>query len=330
MEIRDGQLVRNETNKNAMGGTEMMTTRLYESFSPETFEPFQIISSRVRELQPDKVRILWLHDLPQDPESHHLRNGGWRKFNALVFVSHWQKQAYINEYGIPYDMCHVINNAIDPINPNEKNTDQIRLIYHTTPHRGLDISVSAVNALGEKYGDRIHFDVYSSFNVYGWGERDKEYAELFDFVRDHPYMTYHGSVPNAEVREALKDSHIYTFPSTWPETFGISLVEAMSARCIVAHPDLAALPEIASKFTAMYGYQEDKEKHFKTHLGLLDFIIDDILNNGHPSQSDMAKVFADSYYGWDGWVKKDWEVLLGNAAKMPIFSLDTEVFSYET
>ena len=54
----------NELNKNAMGGTELMMKRLHDSIDQDLLDRFQIIGSRVRELKEDKVRILWLHDLP--------------------------------------------------------------------------------------------------------------------------------------------------------------------------------------------------------------------------------------------------------------------------
>ena len=93
---------RNEVNKNAMGGTELMMKRLYDTLDPNLLDRFQIIGSRARELKEDKVRILWQHDLPDDPESAHLANGGWKRYHKLVFVSNWQMQRYIQMYDIPW------------------------------------------------------------------------------------------------------------------------------------------------------------------------------------------------------------------------------------
>ena len=77
------------SNDVARGGTELMLGRLQESL-PELCEKVQIICSRP-ELVPheDKPRILWLHDLPQDPASQCLRDPSYRtKFNRIVFVFH--------------------------------------------------------------------------------------------------------------------------------------------------------------------------------------------------------------------------------------------------
>ena len=66
----------NEVDKNAKGGTELMKEELYKRLDKELLDKFQIIPSRVRDLEDDKYKVLWLHDLPMDPESQHLKDGG--------------------------------------------------------------------------------------------------------------------------------------------------------------------------------------------------------------------------------------------------------------
>jgi UDP-glucose:(glucosyl)LPS alpha-1,2-glucosyltransferase len=107
---------KNELNKNARGGTELMQERLHSSIPKELLDQFQIIPSRVRDLDPDKKKILWLHDLPNDPESAHLADADLRKrFDKIVCVSDWQMQLYNLISGVPYSECVVIKNAIYPI-----------------------------------------------------------------------------------------------------------------------------------------------------------------------------------------------------------------------
>ena len=91
------------------------------------------------------------------------------------------------------------------------------------------------------YKDKIHFDVYSSFEAYGWKERDKPYEEVFKTIREHDGMTYHGFKPNDVVRKALSEAHIFAYPSIWVETSCISAIEAMSAGVQIVCPNLGAL-----------------------------------------------------------------------------------------
>lgn len=59
----------------AKGGTELMYHELMARLDPKFSEKFNIILSRVRpEFFDGRPTILWLHDLPEDPESQHLRD----------------------------------------------------------------------------------------------------------------------------------------------------------------------------------------------------------------------------------------------------------------
>ena len=305
---------KNELNKNARGGTELMQERLHSSLPADLLEKFQIIPSRVRDLDPDKKKILWLHDLPGDPESEHLKDPESRKkFDKIVCVSDWQMQLYNVMSGLPYAETVVIKNAINPIEIESKPFDgTIRLIYHTTPHRGLEILVPVFEELSNTHKD-IHLDVYSSFSIYGWEQRDEQYKQLFDRCKAHPQITYHGAVPNDEVREALKKSHIYAYPSIWPETSCLSVIEAMSAMNIVVCPNFAALPETCANFAMMYPWNENKNVHAVQFAHTLSYAINLIRQqNGQPSTVlEFQKQYFDYFYGWDR-RKGEWQALLSS------------------
>ena len=131
----------NELDKNAMGGTELMKHALFKKIDPSLLEKFQIIPSRFRGIEEGKLPIYWVHDLAQDPEMQHLKDGGWEKFEKIVCVSHWQKQQIQDFLGVPASKLIVLQNAIEPISDHDKpDADKrINIIYHTTPHRGLDL-----------------------------------------------------------------------------------------------------------------------------------------------------------------------------------------------
>jgi UDP-glucose:(glucosyl)LPS alpha-1,2-glucosyltransferase len=290
-------LATDELSRNAMGGTELMKHALYQKLDPELLDHFHITASRYRGDMPGKTELYWLHDLPGDPESEHLKNGGWNKFEKLIFVSHWQFQWYQRHYGLPSYKCVVLQNAIEPITMNKPNDGKTRLIYHTTPHRGLEILLPVFDKLCEKY-DNIELDVFSSFNAYGWPERDKPYEQLFDFARNHPKINYHGYQSNDVIREALAKADIYAYPSIWQETSCISMMEAMSAGCEIVHPNLAALPETAANWTAMYQFIEDKRDHARLFYSVLDSALTHLHTEGTQSRLHSQKSYADVFYSW--------------------------------
>ena len=298
----------NELSVTAKGGTELMLESLHNKLPKDLLEYFQIIPSRVREIDDSKIKIYWLHDLPGDPESEHLKQGGWTKFDKLVFVSNWQMQAYVARYGIPWHKCVVLHNAIEPIEYVEKPTDKIKLIYHTTPHRGLNILLGVFDKLCEKH-DNIELDVYSSFKIYGWEQRDEPFKELFKFCEDHPKINYHGCVPNSEIRTALQQAHMYAYPSVWQETSCISLIEAMSAGLFCIHPNYAALYETAANWTWMYQWQENPRDHSRLFYELTNHAIE-VYNHEDTQKTLRAqKAYVDAFYGWHNRIDQ-WKNLL--------------------
>jgi UDP-glucose:(glucosyl)LPS alpha-1,2-glucosyltransferase len=259
--IYKGGVVETELSKNSNGGTEMMRKRLIDNVQKELLEPYAIHFSRPREIPGDVFNIMYCHDLAEDPENKILIDGGWDKFDHFVFVTAWQRDQYIMAYGLPYSMCSVIPNAVEKrYEAEEKNTETIKFIYHTTPHRGLELLYPAIDALSKEYSN-IHLDVYSSFAIYGWVQRDEPYNDLFKKIHEHPNMTYHGSVPNKQVLKALDDAHIFLYPNIWKETSCIALIEAIKSGCVCIHPNYGALPETAANSTIMYDYEEDPTKH---------------------------------------------------------------------
>jgi UDP-glucose:(glucosyl)LPS alpha-1,2-glucosyltransferase len=317
---------------NAKGGTEIMKTGLQKRLPPELLEKFQIYVSRVEEpFDETRLRIYWAHDLPGDPAADALKNNGWRNFHKLVFVSNWQMQAFINYYNIPWSKCVVLQNCITPIEDHEKPNDgTLRLAYWSTPHRGLNILVPVFDKLCEKY-DNIELDVYSSFNLYGWAERDKQFEELFEQCRQHPKINYHGAIDNSELKQRLKNTHIMAYPSIWQETSCITLMEAMSAGLVSVHSNLGALYETSAGWSHMYQFHEDLNTHAHAFYQVLDGIIENYWDEGIQSRAQSARTYANVFYNWE-FRKLQWEALLRSLLNEPLeLPKDSgEMFVYRT
>jgi UDP-glucose:(glucosyl)LPS alpha-1,2-glucosyltransferase len=304
----------NELNRNAKGGTELIHAELERRLSPELLSKFQIIPSRVRDLDPERKSILVLHDLPSDPESEHLRAKESRdRFAGIVCVSHWQANMYNLTLNVPFSELTVIQNAIEPIGIIPKPDDKIRLIYHTTPHRGLGILVPVFEHLAQIHPD-IELDVFSSFNAYGWPERDAPFEELFERCRQHPRINYHGFKENAAIRVALQKADIFAYPSVWPETSCIAAIEAMSAGCTVVCPSYAALPETCANFAWMYPFTEVAQDHANRFAGQLHNAIIEtrrVKQEGDLSRMNFQRNYFNNFYGWN-YRQHQWEQYLAS------------------
>lgn len=327
MQILDGKIERNEVNQKSNGGTELMTEALVKHVDPEMLDGVQIIVSRMRhELLPDKHKIFYCHDLPGDPEAQNvLGNGGWSRFHKIVFVSHWQQQQFINAFGIPWSKTTVLKNAIVPIDVDVRKKYEAmgkdkpyNIVYHTTPHRGLKLLVPAVlQILKERDDVRLH--VYSSFKIYGWDDGDKQFEALFNQARSSEHISVNEPVSNEKMHEILKDMDIFAYPSTWPETSCISLMEAMSAGCVCIHSNFAALPETSTNWTMMYDFNENEQDHANHFYGFLRHTLDylDTKNESLLNKLQGQKSYTDLYYNWE--VRKiEWAGLLQSVKNMEL------------
>lgn len=96
-----------------------------------------------------------------------------------------------------------------------------------------------VNA-GEK--KRFHFDFAGNFFD------DSEQDFFYGYIRDNnldDYITYHGIVSGEKKRKLLKQSHIFTLPTRYPnEGQPISILEAMGNGMYIITTDHAAIPDV--------------------------------------------------------------------------------------
>jgi hypothetical protein len=277
--VYKGQIIDTNLSRTAMGGTEQMRQRMIRTVDANLLAKVAIHFSRPRVIYDDVPNILYLHDTAEDPENKILEASGWSKFTALVFVSCWQRDMYIAKFGIPYSKCIVIENAVEPAAPSEKNSSTIRLIYHTTPHRGLELLYPIYDHISKEMGDKIHLDVFSSFEIYGWKERDKKYSTLYEKLKAHKHITYHGTQPNSIVREYLSRAHYFPYPCIWKETSCIALIEAIEHGVVSVHPNYGALPETAGQNTFMYDYTENYQAHANKMATILKTLIDGNVHN---------------------------------------------------
>ena len=304
----------NEISENANGGTEIAKRMLGDIIDPKLLEEFQIICSRQRDFDWEKIRVFWCHDLPEDPESAKFKDKEFLdSFHKFVFISDWQYQRYQLVHNLPYDdKSIVLESGIEPAPESclQKDNDTIRLVYTSTPQRGLEILVPVFKYLTELHKN-IHLDVFSSFKIYGWDEMDKQFEPLYDEIREHPNMTYHGFVPNNELKEHLNKSHIFAYPSTWVETSCRAMLEAMSAGLVCVHPNYGALAETSGSLNIMYQGNSDKGKHANVFVNHLNAAIEFVKSNNHKDMINFNKTFVDSRYNIQR-IKGMWELMMKN------------------
>ncbi|MEM5370363.1 glycosyltransferase family 4 protein [Paraburkholderia azotifigens] len=291
----------NELSVRARGGTELMLQALHARLDPQLARQFQIIPSRVRWLDPDRKRILWLHDKPSREEASFLEHAENRAaFAGIVCVSHYQAALYQMIPNVPYAEMTVLQNAIEPFGAyRPRRSERIRLIYHTTPNRGLEILVPVFEHLAARHAD-IELDVFSSFSIYDWTERDAPYRPLFERCRAHPRIRYHGAQPNAVVRDVLGESDIFAYPNIERETSCIAAIEAMSAGCLTVCAAYGGLPETCANYAQLYPFTENIQIHAQRFAAALDSAIVAVRRRSDDERLRAQQVeYFTRFYSWD-------------------------------
>ena len=305
VETGNDDLQLNAVSDKAIGGTELMRNWLFtelEKREPGIKDKFQWISTRVRGLE-DKQRILWVHDLANDPEVQHLKDKeNWNHFERIVFVSHWQQNQFRTHLGFPYEKGVVIQNAIHSIPEHEKPKDgKINVCYFSTPHRGLELLLNAWEFMRKelKGGLNAELNVYSSFKIYDRGHLDEQFRHIYKRAEEMDGVNYHGTVSNDEIREMLKTQHVMAYPSIYEETSCLTLIEACSAGCLCVIPNLGALPETGANFPWMYGYEEDHDKHAQVHGHILGRAIEHFWDDDVQNLLKIQRSYFDMFYNWN-------------------------------
>ena len=299
-----------------MGGTELIYNRVMERIDDKLKEKFIIIPQRVRQehLDDDRKKILWLHDLPEDPESAHLKDEKNREqFSKFVFPSNWALWDFHQKLGVPFEDSIVIPNCIEPIANHEKpKSDKKKIIYFSTPHRGLNLLESAVRVMEDARND-FELDVYSSFKLYGRDQQDNlpEFKELYDRLNELKSVNYHGTVSNDVIRKALTETHILAYPSTYLETSCLVAIEAMAAGCLAVVPNYGALPETCKDFAMLYPWSPNIQQHAATHYHYLCSALNNFWNDSTQQVLELQKIYYNHFYSMDMCAAKWNSMLMG-------------------
>ena len=133
----------------------------------------------------DGKNIFYFHDLPNDRMyKNFFESELVDKFSHFVFNSDYQKEEFCNKFDFKGRNITVIKNSINPIEIKQKKYDgKVNLIYHTTPHRGLEILAHCFpKILAEN--DNVYLKIFSSLKIYGWDDKDKVFEPLYRKLKD--------------------------------------------------------------------------------------------------------------------------------------------------
>lgn len=183
--------------------------------------------AQVFTLYPNAKCIWWLHHYPDQDVIQRNLPFGFKFAHQVVTLSYRHAQAMevlgVSSrpigYGIhPQDLCR------------DTPKDPYKLIYTAAPFRGLAQVPEIFQAI-RTLEPRATLTVCSTMGIYGKPEEDEAFRPLIETLTQMPGVTVKGGVGQKELYAALAEARFYLYPCTWPETFCLSMEEAMAHDC---------------------------------------------------------------------------------------------------
>ena len=291
----------NKINKDCFGGSESQLRLLLKYLPDESFKDINLIlnSTDFDLIEKDKINVLWMqHFVNQDDVKNIGSNAYVDKLDYIVFNSNWNFEKYQYQFKIPENKSLVIRNAVEKIESHKKPRDKINLIYHTTPWRGLVHLIKIFENLNLK---NVELNVCSSTIIYGKkfdSILGKKYEKLFEKCKNTKNVNYLGFLENKKIIELLKKTHIYSFPSIWPETSCISAIESMAAGCEIVSTNLGALYETCSPFGTFVGFDSNLNNLEKKFSKVLVNSIKNYWTDENQKKLKLQQEVINATYSW--------------------------------
>lgn len=201
------------------------------------------------ELAPRTVLAMWTgHDCDIAAVADLARPEVRQGWDKIVCVSDWHRGRYRDVFQVDPRRLEMQRNAIGPSfeslfadagDLQRRKVRPLRLAYTSTPFRGLDVLVDVFPRLT---GD-VRLDIYSSMRIYHLPQDDARFAGLYERARQTPGTTLVGSIAQPALARAMTEVSVLSYPSTYPETSCIAMLEALAAGAVVVTSDLGALTE---------------------------------------------------------------------------------------
>lgn len=305
-------------NNESLGGSENQLRLLLKHLPDDSFKDINLILNNTNHdlIEKNKINVLWMQHFVNQEEAKNLGSKDYvNKLDYIVFNSNWNFEKFQYQFKIPESKSLVIKNAIEKIDFHEKPKDKINLIYHTTPWRGLIHLLKVFKRLNLQ---NTELNICSSTIIYGKkfdSILGKKYENIFEECKNTKNVNYLGFVENNKIIELLKNMHIYSFPSIWPETSCISAIEAMAAGCEIVTSNLGALYETCTPFATFVGFDSNFDNFEKKYQKALENSIKNFWSKENQKRIQLQQEVINLTYSWTA-RSKEWISFFEEARKL--------------
>ena len=233
-----------------------------------------------------KDSVLLLHDQVFDDAEllqHHINSGNLKQ---IAVLSEFHKTLFLEHIGEEYESYIIKHRNGSPFTRSQTvERNKNKFLYAHNPWRGLENLLQMWPAI--KLGiPEAELHVFSG----GFFESDNETQEYYDWLKVEfsklPDVYFNGLLPEHELEKEYQSSHLYLYPGTTPETFGISALHAIATGTPIVMNAVWGLIETAPESVAKHAFFTDRrEEEFIAHIMRLyyDNVEWEILHNNTKS-----------------------------------------------
>ena len=266
--------------------------------------------------------FIWVHDIiiashynntELCDKGMHLIHNMINKIDGIIVLSEWHKNIFINTYKLNeyINKVFIIGNGIntDLFLQNSHITKQKnRFIYTSCYNRGIEKLVEYIHKIHEIYPD-TELHIYRDFNGH---------ENFVNSLKQYNYIFVHGKVDNQQLVEEFSKSEYWFYPTTFPETYCISALEAQMAGCVCIANNYAAINTTVGERGLLYYQNRDN---------ILEQILDLM------KDTDKKNYYIDITKKWaiqQDWynVHQKWDWLINNFNNVQINNINNS-YNYE-
>lgn len=184
-----------------------------------------------------KAHIAWRHNIrltaaPTYLWHHDLKTGGTesnRNFDKILCLSEFHKNYLMGMDAIPAEQIILTRNGLTPskFEFTPKPKDPNKIVYMSSPDRGLDKSILVVEKMRETNPNLELHVYYGIENLYKYGMKDL--ADKLKAMMDaRPWVKYHGFTEQKKMYYEVSDAVLWCHPASFIETFCITALEMLA------------------------------------------------------------------------------------------------------
>lgn len=187
--------------------------------------------------------FLWCHDL-QTPgaENHSIYNGH-------ICLSEFHKEFVRIMQGIPPEKIIISRNGINKerfLNDVKKNENKI--IWPSSMDRGLERAIDILEIARQKSGRDLELHVFYGIESMLNGPLHEKAQFIKKKMEERPWVKYHGNVNQTRLAREFQESVVWLYPASFIETYCISALEAIYAKCVPLVRELGGLKNTVKPF----------------------------------------------------------------------------------